>query len=213
LHRTLRHADCEICNTLFIFFNQYAPQARHMNSEFLLYDTVFFGAPLRLGAYRGRLVLCDWISCPGHGALLKKLSAAYGAPADGVSSELLLRAEAELAEYALGARRSFDVPLLFTGTAFQRSVCLGLQTVPYGAALSYSAFAAKLGAPRAVRAAAGALSHNPISLFLPCHRIIPAGGGAGNYRGGALLKEKLLALENQHRNSPPPVRTAEVETT
>jgi methylated-DNA-[protein]-cysteine S-methyltransferase len=184
-----------------------------MRSEFLLCDTVFLDAPLRLGAYRGQLVLADWTECARHAALLEKLSAAYGAPVFGQQDALLRDALHELGEYERGARTDFDIPFLFTGTSFQKAVCLGLRQVPFGSVLTYAAFAARLSAPRAVRAVAGVLSHNPLSLFLPCHRIVPASGGAGNYRGGALLKQKLLALESARFSFPPLIRKGETETT
>ncbi|WP_319805491.1 methylated-DNA--[protein]-cysteine S-methyltransferase [Hymenobacter weizhouensis] len=101
----------------------------------------------------------------------------------------------ELAEYFAGTRRTFTVPLLAPGTAFQRAVWEALQTIPYGATRSYAQQAAALGKPAAVRAVAAANGQNRLALLIPCHRVIGAGGQLTGYAGGLWRKKRLLELE------------------
>lgn len=84
-----------------------------------------------------------------------------------------------------------------SGTAFQRQVWTALQQIPYGETRTYAEIACDIGQPTAIRAVARACAANPLALLIPCHRVIPKGGGHGGYRWGAEQKTKLLALE-QH---------------
>lgn len=102
---------------------------------------------------------------------------------------------AQLAEYFAGARREFDIPLAASGTAFQRSVWKLLCTIPYGQTRSYGEIARELGAPTAVRAVAAANGRNPISIIVPCHRVIGSDGALVGYGGGLDRKTYLLHLE------------------
>lgn len=90
---------------------------------------------------------------------------------------------AELGEYFAGHRRSFTVPLLPEGTAFQKSVWLGLQGVPFGQTRSYAGLAQAVGRPGAARAVGQANARNPIPILIPCHRVLAADGGLGGYLG------------------------------
>lgn len=112
---------------------------------------------------------------------------------------LLLSLKKELNEYFALTRREFSIPLTPTGTPFQMSVWHTLQKIPYGETVSYAAEAQMLGRPSAVRAVASANGRNPISILIPCHRVIASGGGIGGYSGGVWRKEFLLALEAKHR--------------
>lgn len=91
-----------------------------------------------------------------------------GAPPTG----LLREAKAQLEEYFSGQRRVFDLPLRFGGTAFQHAVWEALLDIPYGETRSYGQIAAAIGRPKAVRAAGQAIGRNPISIIVPCHRVI-----------------------------------------
>lgn len=113
------------------------------------------------------------------------------------NNPLLLQLEAELVEYFDGKRWEFSIPLAPTGTPFQMSVWNTLQQIPYGKTISYAKEAQMLGRPTAVRAVANANGRNPISILIPCHRIIASGGGIGGYSGGVWRKEFLLELENR----------------
>ncbi len=112
---------------------------------------------------------------------------------------ILLTLAAELKEYFEGKRREFTVPLAPVGTPFQMGVWDTLRRIPYGETVSYIEEAAILGRPSAVRAVANANGRNPISIIIPCHRVIASGGGIGGYSGGVWRKEFLLELEARQR--------------
>lgn len=101
----------------------------------------------------------------------------------------------QLDEYFAGERRTFDVRLAPNGTDFQRSVWRELTTIPYGETTSYGAMAASLGSPTASRAVGAANGRNPISIIVPCHRVIASTGALTGYAGGLDKKQRLLALE------------------
>jgi O-6-methylguanine DNA methyltransferase len=102
----------------------------------------------------------------------------------------------QLEEYFSGRRRSFSTPLELPGTPFQQLIWRTLLSLPYGSTRSYAELAAAAGAPDAVRAAAGAVASNPVVIIVPCHRIVPASGGIGNYGSGPERKRKLLTIED-----------------
>lgn len=110
-------------------------------------------------------------------------------------AELLDRAAGQLREYLAGDRRGFDLPLAPEGTEFERRVWEQLRAIGYGETLTYGQLAERIGSPRACRAVGRANGRNPISIFLPCHRVVGAGGRLTGYAGGLPLKERLLAME------------------
>lgn len=114
-----------------------------------------------------------------------------------METALLSHAAAQLEEYLLGKRQSFDLALAPDGTEFEHMVWDALLTIPYGETRNYGQIAAQIGRPKAVRAVGRANARNPISLFIPCHRVIGAGGETAGYAGGVELKLRLLALERQ----------------
>jgi len=101
----------------------------------------------------------------------------------------------QLQAYFAGELKSFDVPLEIAGTEFQKRVWSALRTIPYGQTRSYSAIAAQIGAPRAVRAVGAANGRNPIPIIVPCHRVIGASGSLVGFGGGLDWKRLLLNLE------------------
>lgn len=107
------------------------------------------------------------------------------------------RAAAQLDEYFSGVRTAFDIPLHLAGTAFQSAVWRELLKIPYGETLSYSELAARAGSPKAVRAAGCANGANPVSIFVPCHRIVGSGRGLVGYGGGLPAKKMLLEIESR----------------
>jgi methylated-DNA-[protein]-cysteine S-methyltransferase len=113
----------------------------------------------------------------------------------GSASSALARAREQLAEYFAGSRTAFDLPLAPAGTAFQRRVWDALRTIPYGATLSYSELARRLGDPRATRAVGAANGKNPIPIIVPCHRVIGARGALTGFGGGLERKRWLLEHE------------------
>lgn len=109
---------------------------------------------------------------------------------------LLLRAEQELNEYFQGSRREFDLPLAPKGTEFQRRVWQALCTIPYGETRSYQDLAILSGCPKGYRAVGMANNRNPISILIPCHRVIGKDGSLTGYGGGLETKAFLLKLES-----------------
>jgi len=106
----------------------------------------------------------------------------------------------QLAEYLGGTRQQFQIPLTpTTGTAFQQRVWNALAKIPYGSTLSYRQLAEHIGAPKSVRAIAHATGCNPISLIIPCHRIIGSNGKLVGYAGG--LERKQMVLDIEKKNS------------
>ncbi|MEV6728074.1 MULTISPECIES: methylated-DNA--[protein]-cysteine S-methyltransferase [unclassified Streptomyces] len=101
----------------------------------------------------------------------------------------------QLAAYFAGELTEFDVPVRLEGTAFQRSVWDQLVRIPYGETWSYGELAAKLGKPNASRAVGLANGKNPVSIIVPCHRVIGASGSMTGYGGGVERKVRLLAFE------------------
>jgi methylated-DNA-[protein]-cysteine S-methyltransferase len=101
----------------------------------------------------------------------------------------------QLNEYLAGKRTRFTVPVVMTGTPFQRSVWQALLTIPFGETRTYQQLANAMGAPRAVRAVGAANGRNPISILVPCHRVIGANGKLTGYAGGLERKAALLQLE------------------
>lgn len=104
----------------------------------------------------------------------------------------------QLTAYFAGTRQEFDLPLhLASGTEFQQSVWRSLLTLRAGATCSYGQLSALAGRPAAVRAAAGAVARNPLSVVVPCHRVLGANGAMTGYAGGLARKAALLHLERQ----------------
>ena len=126
------------------------------------------------------------------------LKAAWAAQQPQQPTPLLRRAERELQEYFAGQRRQFDLPLAPQGTPFQQSVWQALRQIPYGQTASYKQIAQAIGHPTACRAVGGANNKNPLPIFIPCHRVIGAGGSLTGYAGGLDLKQGLLALEAKY---------------
>ncbi len=119
---------------------------------------------------------------------------ATGRESDGA---ILDRAERQLEEYFTGRRRSFDLPLAPSGTQFQTAVWRALETIPWGAVTSYGEIARRIDRPTAARAVGAANGRNPISIIVPCHRVIGADGSLTGYGGGLEAKKRLLAIEGR----------------
>ena len=105
----------------------------------------------------------------------------------------------EMEEYFAGKRKEFDVPLAAEGTPFQASVWKAISSVKYGASITYTELARRAGHPDAVRAAGTATGRNPITIIVPCHRILGSDGTLTGYAGGLDRKRGLLELESGTR--------------
>jgi methylated-DNA-[protein]-cysteine S-methyltransferase len=115
---------------------------------------------------------------------------------------LLRRAEAQLGEYFQGKRRTFSVEFDPAGTRFQKDVWNALAKIPYGETQTYGQIARQLGHPKAVRAVGAANGRNPISIMVPCHRVIGASGSLTGFAGGLEAKAHLLTLERNQADRP-----------
>jgi methylated-DNA-[protein]-cysteine S-methyltransferase len=111
---------------------------------------------------------------------------------------LLDRVRDQLEEYFEGTRTEFDLPLVDdVGTPFQRRVWAALLEIPYGETISYAELARRVGQPTAFRAVGLANGKNPISIIVPCHRVVGSGGSLTGYGGGLDRKQRLLELESK----------------
>lgn len=174
--------------------------------------SVFTREPTRIGS----LLLIGTIDA--HGLALRGLffaeekHAAYGIPA-GAKEDASPFANIvnQLDEYARGVRTSFDVRLAPIGTEFQTRVWSALAKIPYGATTTYGAIARAIGSPNASRAVGAANGKNPISIIVPCHRVVGENGTLTGYAGGLSNKRALLELEarSARRHSPAPLTRTE----
>jgi methylated-DNA-[protein]-cysteine S-methyltransferase len=107
----------------------------------------------------------------------------------------LVAAAVQLAEYFAGDRRDFELPLDPVGTEFQLAAWAALRTIPYGSTVSYGEQAARMGDRRKARAVGAANGRNPLSIVVPCHRVVGASGSLTGFAGGLATKAWLLAHE------------------
>jgi methylated-DNA-[protein]-cysteine S-methyltransferase len=113
-----------------------------------------------------------------------------------IEDEARLRgAREQLDAYFAGRLARFDVPLAPRGTEFQKAVWHELTTIPFGSTTTYREIAKAIGRPEAVRAVGAANGRNPISIIVPCHRVVGSDGSLVGYAGGIALKRRLLDLE------------------
>lgn len=110
---------------------------------------------------------------------------------------VLAQAARQLEEYFAGERTEFDLPIELEGTGFQRTVWADLLKIPYGETISYGELARRIGQPTASRAVGLANGRNPVSIVVPCHRVVGANGSLTGYGGGLPRKQFLLALEQR----------------
>ncbi len=112
--------------------------------------------------------------------------------------DVLREAKRQLSEYFAGQRREFDLPLRPSGTEFQLRVWQALREIPYGRTATYADIARAVGRPKAFRAVGQANHVNPISILIPCHRVVGSDGSLTGYGGGLDAKTALLALESRN---------------
>lgn len=116
---------------------------------------------------------------------------------DAPSHPLLKEADRQLKLYFAGGLQQFELPIQMYGTPFQQKVWAALQQIPYGETRTYKDIAVMLGQPGAMRAVGGANNRNPVSIIVPCHRVIGASGQLVGYGGGLPIKMALLDLESR----------------
>ena len=145
-----------------------------------------------VGSRRGLRAVLWETERPGRVALPAALadhSAGSSAP------PVLADTVAQLSEYFAGERRQFELPLDLVGTPFQQQAWRALAAIPYGSTVSYGQQAERLGRPRSARAIGAANGRNPLSIVLPCHRVLGANGSLTGFAGGLAAKRFLLNLE------------------
>ena len=120
-----------------------------------------------------------------------------GGVSDSGESGILDRAEAQLSAYFRGELKEFDLPIRQNGTPFQLTVWNALKEIPYGETVSYGDIARAIGRPKACRAVGLANHNNPISIIVPCHRVVGSTGTLTGYGGGLEAKRWLLELEQK----------------
>jgi len=153
---------------------------------------------LILGSYGEKLCLVDWRYRKQRERIDRRLQKTLKAEYKESASNVIEKTIAELEEYFVKKRKVFDIPLLLTGTDFQRSVWNGLMQIPYGSTASYLDLSKSIGNEKAVRAVASANGANAISILIPCHRVVGSNGALAGYSGGLDAKEKLLTLEKTY---------------
>lgn len=153
---------------------------------------------LKIGSIGQELCLCDWTMSKRHAANCERIRKELNAVLSEGDSETVKEAILQLDEYFAGERMELTVPLRICGTEFQRLVWHELRNIKYGEVISYRDLGQRLGKPTAVRAVAAMVAANPISIFLPCHRVIGIDGRLTGYAGG--LEAKSYLLSNELRN-------------
>ena len=140
--------------------------------------------------------LGDMLAVEEEGALTALDFVPEGTRVDALDkTPLLLETRRQLEAYFAGERREFTLPLKPRGTPFQQQVWQRLLAIPYGQTRSYGQVAAEIGKPKASRAVGQANNRNPLSILVPCHRVVGADGRMTGYGGGLSRKEALLELE------------------
>jgi methylated-DNA-[protein]-cysteine S-methyltransferase len=119
----------------------------------------------------------------------------FGPRVDAESDDLLARAQTQLTDYLAGLRTDFDLPIKLDGDAAQRRVWDLLVTIPYGDTVTYGEIAATLADGTTAQEVGQAVGHNPLSIVVPCHRVVGRNGQLTGYAGGVERKQFLLELE------------------
>ena len=151
---------------------------------------------LILGEYNGKICLCDWRYRKMRQTIDDRIQEGLKAIIEFKQTDLIVEMQRQLEQYFQKERTSFDIPLLFVGTLFQKEVWNELLKVPYGKTETYLGLSQKLNNTKAIRAVAAANGANAISIIVPCHRIVGTNGELVGYAGGVDVKQKLLRLEN-----------------
>ena len=151
--------------------------------DYFLYEFNFSGR-LLLEADEDYLLKATWVK-EAETVSLKQKS----------SNPILIETIQQLKHYELNKITAFELPIKFKGSEFQMSVWKQLMQIPYGQTISYKELAVKVGNNQAARAVGNANNKNPISVIIPCHRVIQTGGKIGGYRGGISNKSNLLKIE------------------
>lgn len=162
--------------------------------------TALYSSPagqMVIGSFGNALCICDWTSEQRRAATARRLCHRLNARLTTGTSPIIELAISQLNEYFAGMRQQFSVPLTLTGSEFQCTVWNQLTEIPYAATITYAELARRIDNPKAARAVAAANAANPISIFIPCHRVIGSNNKLTGYAGGLEAKQCLLNLERR----------------
>lgn len=167
-----------------------------MNHIYLQHYKTPYGE-LSLGAFNDQLCLCDWRYRKKRNSIDSRIVRYLKANFVELDHPILELTRLQLEQYFTSEREIFEIPLLFAGTDFQKSIWNELLKVSYGETSTYLDLAISFGNQNAVRAVANANGANAISIIVPCHRIIGSNGQLVGYAGGLKAKQALLSLEQK----------------
>jgi methylated-DNA-[protein]-cysteine S-methyltransferase len=153
---------------------------------------------LIIGSFDGKLCLCDWKYRKMRKSIDERIGSGLGARFKKGNSDTIELTINQLEEYFKGTRQDFDIPLLFTGSDFQKEVWNELLLIPFGETSTYPEISRKIGNEKAIRAVASANGANAISIIVPCHRVVGSDGDLTGYAGGLNVKKKLLQWEGSY---------------
>ncbi len=153
-----------------------------------------------LGDFQGQLCLADWRFRKRRSQIDKRILDGLNSRYKSGSTDIITETQNQIEEYFHEDRKSFSIPLLLTGSEFQKKVWNELLKIPFGITLSYLELSEKLGDKQAIRAVASANGANAISIIVPCHRILGSKGELTGYAGGLDVKRELLKLEKVNPN-------------
>ncbi|MDE6522177.1 MAG: methylated-DNA--[protein]-cysteine S-methyltransferase [Muribaculaceae bacterium] len=151
-----------------------------------------------IGSYGDKICMSDWVIEKRRKAIDRRICKLLSAEYEEGVSDIITRTIIQLDEYFEGKRKEFTIPVVFCGTDFQRQVWSELMQIPYGQTISYSELAKRIGNPKAIRGVASANAANPISILVPCHRVIGSNHQLTGYAGGLYAKKFLIALESEN---------------
>ena len=160
---------------------------------------------LILMSYKGKLCLCHWAHSRHSDLDIRRITRALKVPVEDGTSAVIEKTKNQLDEYFKRRRKSFSIPFLLIGTDFQRMVWSSLANIPYGRTVSYGEQARRLGMPTSSRVVANANGSNPMSIILPCHRVVGSDKSLTGYAGGLEIKQRLLDMEKGVRRLGLPV--------
>ena len=136
-----------------------------------------------------------WLAISSNGSAITKIQFVQEAGEEDTPDQVINQTIEQLNEFFAGQRHTFDLPLAPEGTEFEQKVWEQLQHIPYGATVTYGDISRKLGDPNLMRAVGRANGKNPISIVVPCHRVIGSDNKLTGYAGGLPNKEWLLRHE------------------
>lgn len=163
--------------------------------------TALYSSPagqMVIGSFGNALCICDWATEQRRAATARRLCRRLNARLAPGTSPIIELAISQLNEYFAGIRQQFSVPLALAGSEFQCAVWNKLSEIPYAATITYAELARRIDNPKAVRAVAAANAANPISIFIPCHRVIGSNNKLTGYAGGLEAKQCLLSIERRN---------------